>query len=209
MLGSSGTRLAPQPASGRAAAARPPSLVVAAPSGRCCKTPASARDIRLMVRIPSGCGAASPPQNRRIGTAGDAQSSAEMIASLTVTECPGPHAPVRWHPGKRAPRSSQPGSSPMSARPCAVGSPTGGLTKSYTGSVNPTRRRAIEATYSFDALADFLGADAKDRFTWSANRRHALGVDRSTGPRPLALVSRTSTRLPWSATSTQLPQSSE
>jgi hypothetical protein len=46
---------------------------------------------------------------------------------------------------------------------------------------------------------------SKERFTWSVNLRHAAGVNRSTGPRPYCLVSRTATvRVTW-PTSTQFP----
>src|SRR5580693_4770177 len=45
---------------------------------------------------------------------------------------------------------------------------------------------------------------ANGRLTRSANRRHAPGVNRRTGPLR-SLVSRTSTRLAWSAISTHSP----
>src|SRR5580693_4926845 len=49
-----------------------------------------------------------------------------------------------------------------------------------------------------------LGSEANDRFTSQANLRHEAGLNRSMGPVE-SLVSRTSTALLSSATSTQLP----
>ena len=37
-------------------------------------------------------------------------------------------------------------------------------------------------------------SDANERFTWSANLRHATGVNTSTGPTPSCLVSRAKRR---------------
>ena len=47
-----------------------------------------------------------------------------------------------------------------------------------------------------------LGREANERFTWSANLRHAAGANRSTGPCPCCLVSRTAMR--WVAWPTSM-----
>jgi hypothetical protein len=68
----------------------------------------------------------------------------------------------------------------------------------------PMEFSAASCAHNIRPVRPVQRSDPNERFTWSANRRHAPKVNRNIGP-VRSFVSRTSTRPLWSAISTHSP----